>query len=347
MNRELLSKALCEMDESFIAEAYRPVTEAASGSSERIVHMKKKRIITFALAAALILAFGITAYATGFFGLIDSQMGDTVVEYAGVNPVSNIIESREEMAQGLNRVPVRTISLQGWRGSPEYLANQEWQSFFDDYRLNNYYGDEVPNPALKTDPWYEAHSRIYPAYTPALKAKVLELCEKYSLKPLDQCEENMGADSFYRYLGTDEVFRTEAFTGQEFQLETAMFLGYDAGTFQLQFSYFPDSDPMSDSFVDLKLSRAAKGYFRTGYALFSDNEDLDEWEYTNCFGDALCLMLGGNYGLILCDSDYAFVSLQTDFSFLKNASGEAVSREMLESVADLVNFGTLGQELPK
>ena len=71
MNRELLSKALCEMDERFIVEAYRPVPEAASGSPERIVPMKKKRIITFALAAALLLALGVTAYAvgvhTGFF----------------------------------------------------------------------------------------------------------------------------------------------------------------------------------------------------------------------------------------------------------------------------------------
>ena len=63
MNRELLSKALCEIDESFIAEAYRPVPEAASSSSERIVPMKKKRIITFALAAVLILSLGIVAYA--------------------------------------------------------------------------------------------------------------------------------------------------------------------------------------------------------------------------------------------------------------------------------------------
>ena len=71
MNRELLSKALCQIDESFIAEAYRPVPEASSGSPERIVPMKKKRIITFALAAALLLALGVTAYAvgmhTGFF----------------------------------------------------------------------------------------------------------------------------------------------------------------------------------------------------------------------------------------------------------------------------------------
>ena len=316
-------------------------------SNKKMPHIKTKRLITFALAATLLLTFGITAYATGFFGLIDSQMGDAVVEYAGVNPVSGIIESREEMVQGLNRVPVRVVSLQGWRGSPEYLANQEWQSFYDDYVMNNYYGDEVPNPALKTDTWYEAHSRIYPAYTPALKEKVLELCEKYSLKPLDRCEENMGADSFYRYLGSDEVFNTSAFAGQEFQLEALEYLGYDAGTFQTQFSFFPDGDPYSDSFVDLMLSRAAKGYFRTGYALFPEDEELDEWEYTNCFGDSLCLMISENYGLILCDSDYAFLSLQVNFSFLDNTSGEPISRELLEKAADLVYFGTLAQELPQ
>ena len=65
MNRELLSRALCEIDERYIAEAYRPVPEAASGSPGRIVPMKKKRIITFALAAALLLALGVTAYAIG------------------------------------------------------------------------------------------------------------------------------------------------------------------------------------------------------------------------------------------------------------------------------------------
>ena len=74
MNRELLSKAVGEIDEAFVAEAYRPVPEAASGSSERIVSMKKKRIFTLALAAALVLALGAAAYATGLFGLRAMQI---------------------------------------------------------------------------------------------------------------------------------------------------------------------------------------------------------------------------------------------------------------------------------
>ena len=313
---------------------------------QKIKLIRIKRTVSIALAAALVLGLGVAAYATGFFGLFESQMGDTVVEYAGVNPVSSVIESREEMSQGLNQVPVRVVSLQGWRGSPEYLANQEWQSFYDDYRLNNYYGDEVPNPALKTDPWYKAHSRIYPAFTPALKEKVQEICEKYSLKPLDSCIEDIGMGSFYRYLGTDEVLNTEAFKGQEYQLVGAEYLGYDAGTFLLQFAYSLDDNYEDDNFVDMKLNRAAKGYFRTGYALFAENEELDEWEYTNGFGDTLSLILGKSYGIVLYDGEYAFVTLQADFTFMERNSGENASHEMLERLADLVNFGSLGRELP-
>ncbi|MBR0040306.1 MAG: hypothetical protein IJP64_02895 [Oscillospiraceae bacterium] len=63
MNRETLFDALAGIDDRFIAEALRYSPEAASGSSERIVHLKKKRIISFALAAALILALGVTAWA--------------------------------------------------------------------------------------------------------------------------------------------------------------------------------------------------------------------------------------------------------------------------------------------
>ena len=63
MKRELLSKAFGDMDDIFVAEAYRSVPEDASETSERTVHMNKKRVFSFALAAALMLVLGITAYA--------------------------------------------------------------------------------------------------------------------------------------------------------------------------------------------------------------------------------------------------------------------------------------------
>ncbi len=63
MKRELLSKAFGDIDERFILEAYRSDPGAAASPPERIVHMKKKRLFTLALAAVLVLALGITAYA--------------------------------------------------------------------------------------------------------------------------------------------------------------------------------------------------------------------------------------------------------------------------------------------
>ena len=61
MKRELLSKALGDIDESFVVEAYR--SGDAAGSPEMIVRMNRRRILTLAMAAVLLLALGASAYA--------------------------------------------------------------------------------------------------------------------------------------------------------------------------------------------------------------------------------------------------------------------------------------------
>ena len=63
MNRDLLSKAVGGIDDRYIAEALASVPDAASEPSERIGHMKIKRIVTLALAAVLLLSLGIVAHA--------------------------------------------------------------------------------------------------------------------------------------------------------------------------------------------------------------------------------------------------------------------------------------------
>ena len=73
MKRELLSQAFGDLDERFVLEACRPAPEDAALSPERIVHMNKKRMICFMLAAALLLALGITAYAVAGSGAIGSH----------------------------------------------------------------------------------------------------------------------------------------------------------------------------------------------------------------------------------------------------------------------------------
>ena len=62
MKRETITLMLNSLDDDYISESEIFCPESIQESPERIVHMKK-RIITFALAAALMLALGITAYA--------------------------------------------------------------------------------------------------------------------------------------------------------------------------------------------------------------------------------------------------------------------------------------------
>ena len=68
MKREELSDIIGGIDEQLVVEASRYDSTLGGRSPERIVHMKKKRIITFALAAALVIALGVGAYAAGIFG---------------------------------------------------------------------------------------------------------------------------------------------------------------------------------------------------------------------------------------------------------------------------------------
>ena len=62
MKRELLSKAIGDIDDRFIAEAYLPAPHTVA-DSERNMHVKKKRFITLGLVAAILMTLSVAAYA--------------------------------------------------------------------------------------------------------------------------------------------------------------------------------------------------------------------------------------------------------------------------------------------
>ncbi len=69
MKRETITLMLNGLADDYISEAAAFCPASIQEGPERNVHMKKKRIITFVLAAALILALGAAAYAANLFGL--------------------------------------------------------------------------------------------------------------------------------------------------------------------------------------------------------------------------------------------------------------------------------------
>ncbi len=91
MKRESISLALNELDERHISDTAVFAPKAGQGSPERIVRMNKKRIITFALAAVLILALGITAYAgSGRLRAIGTHAMPKTGEYTGLSELPKI-----------------------------------------------------------------------------------------------------------------------------------------------------------------------------------------------------------------------------------------------------------------
>lgn len=90
MNREMLSLALNLLDDRHVSQTAAFSPGELRAPSERIVHMKKKRILSFALAAALILALGVAAYAVS-----ESRRGIASYEMPGTGEFTDLAAQPE------------------------------------------------------------------------------------------------------------------------------------------------------------------------------------------------------------------------------------------------------------
>lgn len=91
MKREIISQALNALDERHISETAVFDPKLMQSSPERSARVKTKRIITLALAAALILALGAAAYASDIFGI--KTMTIDLNQQANIIPEADAPES--------------------------------------------------------------------------------------------------------------------------------------------------------------------------------------------------------------------------------------------------------------
>ena len=91
MNREQAFETLSGLDDRFIAEAIRYAPADAVTPPERIVQVKKRKILAIALAAALILALGAAAYAlSGIPRFTGTHRMPKTAEYDTLEKLSDI-----------------------------------------------------------------------------------------------------------------------------------------------------------------------------------------------------------------------------------------------------------------
>lgn len=210
------------------------------------------------------------------------------------------------------------VSMQGYAGSRNYLAAQEWYEFEKDYD-KDFSLMRAADAAryLPPDAYW-----AYGCYTQTMIDKVNEICKKYHL-------ELMGA----MYIADDPVAEMFSPLGIDGVLSgrgnPVLYNGYYYGSgsfFVCGTTRLGDSDP-----IDYQLICNQKSAFSITGLNMEDIEAYTQWDYVMEDGTKVLLALNGERAVILVDREDSFVTVN-----VTQSTGLTV--QMLEDFADTFDF---------
>ena len=163
MKRETITRMLDAVNDEYISQTAVFDPGSIQEGPERIVQMKKKRIITFALAAALILALGAGAYAAGLFGgkpeitvhTVDHDDIDWLPDYA--NEIANTTFEPHDNAPTAEIAAMLAELGKGERSSREFGSIREMEKTYGIELLKAGSGERGVEAVLQS----EEHPIVY------------------------------------------------------------------------------------------------------------------------------------------------------------------------------------------
>ena len=333
MKREQLSDIIGAIDDRQVAEAWRFDPELCGRSPERIGTMKIKRIVTFALAAALILALGVTGFAIYRARLQDLVMKNDGEEIALVEEESDIVLVGEEAEEPAAEEPAAEephaasydplpgdtdmISQQGFAGSPEYQAALAWAEFEHNYDPDGSVFASVGNGPT---PWDEKYNyNGYSVYSQEMADTLESIAAEYGLT-LHGSRTTASIDELYEHFG--KFSTAEKWRGYYF----------DDGTFQCDCTF---------DGIDYQIRRCMKGVLDIVSLNIFDAEQYEQWEYTTACGKTVLLAFGPEKSLILAESEQSFTVVNVLSGRDGAILGGSISAEQLEALADSLDFTLL------
>lgn len=305
MKNEQLQDAIGMVRDDYIQDAH---------GTRTATHKKRGIPMWGGLAAVLCLLFATTsvAYVSNWFGLRQlelTQKKDTIDVESG-DPV------KEE--------PTGIISLQGYAGSAEFKAIQEWNEFLATYDD----GGALDRIGNGPSGFEDFAGGLYLVYTQEMADEMERIVNKYSLALHQQLDVINHNELVYR-------------VGGEFLSGThGKYWGYiyDDGTFATDgMAWINDL-----GIVDYQLYRAVKGSFDTVTLNVVDIEEFEQWQYVTSGEQTVLLALGSNKGLIFGDFADCFISVNV----LAGTGGDgewggSMTKEGLEELADGFDFSVL------
>jgi len=188
------------------------------------------------------------------------------------------------------------ISLQGFEGSENYEAFQEWKTFLDSYDQDNsilYANNDFY--LVCPDEYYS-----YECYSWEMVEKLEEICEKYDLEPLGKPWVYRQTEHLFEAVGIDTVFSGTAIA------EPSPFSGYcfNDGTFDME-GDITLPEPWNYT-VLYSLRSVQKTSFDGVFSSVGDLDTYEQWEYTMKDGTKVLLALQDE-GRIIVDKEDCFV----------------------------------------
>lgn len=327
MKREQLSDIIGNLDDRQIAEAYQFDPGLCGRSPERIGRMKIKRIVTFALAAVLILALGVTGYAVYRGRVQDLVMKSGEEDIVLIDEDSDIVlvgEAEEQPAAEPHAVPYDPlaggsdmISLQGFAGSPEYQAALAWAEFLHGYDRD---GSVLASVGNNPTPWDEKYAPAYNVYSQEMADALESIAAEYGL-------------TFHTGFASASIAELrERFGDFCSAIRDGYGYCYADGSFQC------DCDNGKGMF---QIRRCMKGVLDAVSLNIRDAEEYEQWEYTTVGGETVLLALAPNHAMIISESEQSFTVVNVMAGSEVSPSGSCITAAQLEELADSFDFSIL------
>ncbi len=303
LKSEMLLLALNDMDDSDLESARKRLGYQTVGAGGRIV---KKRIITFALAAALILGLGTVAYALGWFGLRQR-----------VTPVNSVTQAMNDPGES------GILSRSAYNDEPAGRAHAAWIAYMNEHRntYTNLSNDDAENWHTD-DPELQKLQPIYGAFDAEALDKLLAIRDEYGVTLHTELVIPPTTALFLRITGLNPFMRSENGMGG---WPTAYV--YEDGSYHAEGGRAELAD---GSVLPYTVDCGRRGTLDPAYMPVVHMEDYTEREYVNVNGDPVVLSVAEGKGssFIFYDSEDYLVTVRSD-------------SENAEALADCFDFAAM------
>lgn len=302
MEKERIRRAYDALapDEKTRRQMLAAVVDAASGRREIQKRPRLRRLVCVAAILALCLLFAAAAYAVCVMDLSALVLLDQPAA-APLSPVPLETAAGQPALEATASVPAADeISLQGFSGSPEYQACQQWQTFRARYDPDGAILARIGNGETGLPPQYAA----YDCYTREMADELDALCSRYDLALLGESTVETDLNRLLACCGIETLFAKNDAAAQA----ACSGYWYPDGTFR-----FEGETVLTDPAVDwpypvsYQFSRVMKGTLDTATLGIGAVDAYVSWSFQTTQGIWTLLALSDSKALVVVERPESFI----------------------------------------